>query len=183
MIGTIAAVAVVALLAFLWMRAIDGQIDREKERKEHAAKAERIREAKAQLEEFNARRWSPDPWPKPRHFIVAATARAGHLLAERYDLPRRSFVLVNSMRSIEGIEPFRPGDTFSYAYDSGDLSDYQFYGINNQFERLCVLGGYSPGDLEHAFMESERSRPYLMYRDSEHDYLERAVKQNSWNPI
>lgn len=169
MIGTIIAVAVVALLAFLWMRAIDGQIDREKERKEHAAKAERAREAKAQLEEWNDRlgTWHPDPWPRPRHFIVAATERAGRLLAERYDLlAQRNFRLVNSMRSIEGIEPFRPGDTFSYAYDSGDLSDYEFYGINDRFKQLCVLGGYTPGDLEHAFAESHRSRPYLMYRDS-----------------
>lgn len=167
MIGTIVAVAVVALLAFLWMRAIDGQIDREKERKEHAAKAERIREAKAQLEDFNARRWTADHWPKPRHFIVAASARAGHLLAERYDLlAQRNFRLVHNMRSLEGIEPFRPGDTFSYAYDSGDLSDYEFYGINDRFKQLCARGGYTPGDLEHAFAESHRSRPYLMYRDS-----------------
>lgn len=165
MIGTIIAVAVVALLAFLWIRAIDGQIDREKERKEYAAKAERIREAKAKLEEWNRGEWTPDPWTEPRHFIVAGTARAGHLLAERYDLPRRSFHLVNSMRSIEGISAFRPGDTFSYAYDSGDLSDYEFYGINDQFKRLCVLGGYTPGDLEHAFAESHRSRPYLMHRN------------------
>lgn len=166
MIGTIAAVAAVALLAFLWMRAIDGQIDREKERKKHEAEAERIREAKAQLEEFKARREYATLWPGPRHFIVAASARAGHLLAERYDLlARRNFRLVHNMRSLEGIEPFRPGDTFSYAYDSGDLSDYEFYGINDRFKQLCARGGYSPGDLEHAFAESHRSRPYLMHRN------------------
>lgn len=167
MIGTIAAVAVVALLAFLWMRAIDGQIDREKERKEHAAKAERIREAKAQLEEFNARRWTADPWPAPRHFIVAGSQRAGQLLVERYNLLLGSEIhIVTNMRSLEGIAPFRPGDTFSYAHDSGDLSDYEFYGINDRFKQLCARGGYTPGDLEHAFAESHRSRPYVTYRDS-----------------
>ena len=168
MIGTITAVAVVALLAFLWMRAIDGQIDREKERKKNLAEAERAREAKQKLEEWNDRlgAWSPDPWPRPRHFIVAATERAGRLLAEQYHILRRETHIVTSMRSIEGIEPFRPGDTFSYAYDTKDLTDYQFYGISNRFKQLCARGGYSPGDLEHAFMESPRTHPYVSYRPS-----------------